>query len=157
MAEIGRLLPPESGDPTDARPELPLDDEAAGGADDGRSAPADGTETGRDEKEPGVEPDAAGLSEGVPGFGASDWLQRAPGPGGGGNSNPLSPSSADVRPALGALPWLSAGACCSSMGPPDRRVPTPVGASGAVHNRATSRGVPAPGVGQASNACQTSG
>jgi hypothetical protein len=91
----------------------------------------------------GVAADPAGLID------APAAAHRAPETGAGGGSYAWSscgPASlAGVRPATGLMPALSGVACCSSMGPPDRRGPTSVETSGAGLNRAISTRLPASG------------
>ncbi|GAA3936659.1 hypothetical protein [Actinoplanes auranticolor] len=71
----------------------------------------------------GAVPEEAGFAASLPDAGA----HSAPGAGGGGNAYPWSlfgPALlAGGRAAGGVLPSLSGFACCSSMGPPDRRHP----------------------------------
>jgi hypothetical protein len=119
-AEIGRALPE---DEVTALFRPPGEGDAAGTGPEGASLAC--TE---------ARPAAAPLIGAEPG-GLVGEAQRAPGAGGGGSSNPL--SSSGVRAACGSPPSLSGAACRSFMGPPDRRVPTPVETSRAGLYRAT--------------------
>ncbi|MGW4940465.1 hypothetical protein ACWEOZ_02595 [Actinoplanes sp. NPDC004185] len=118
-AEAGPSAPPDpSGLPeTEAEPDTearPLLDPLTGAALTGADAEARAVE--------GV-PEDGDLAASVPDAGA----HSAPGAGGGGSSYPWSlfgPALlAGGRAAGGVLPSLSGFACCSSMGPPDRRHP----------------------------------
>jgi hypothetical protein len=118
-AEAGPSEPPDpSGLPeTEAEPDTearPLLEPLTGAALTGADAEARAVE--------GV-PEDGDLAASVPDAGA----HSAPGAGGGGSSYPWSlfgPALlAGGRAAGGVLPSLSGFACCSSMGPPDRRHP----------------------------------
>jgi hypothetical protein len=117
---------PAEAEPAEAEPaglELPGDEPAE--AEPAEAEPAGVELTGADAeaRAVGAVPEDAGRDVSVPDAGA----HSAPGAGGGGSSYPWSlfgPALlAGGRAAGGVLPSLSGFACCSSMGPPDRRHP----------------------------------